>query len=86
MWEELGQLTHSRFKAGNHSEAAWSSDSNYIIAGGTGGVIYIWDVKTMEIEEIIEDIHSAPISCIAYKARDNEYASVDTVGGLVVWG
>ena len=85
MNQELGQVTHPRYRSVNHSNVAWSNDCRYIIAGGYSGAIYIWDAVTMQIEEIIDDCQTAPISCIAYRPRDTEYASVDTQGGLVIW-
>ena len=84
-FQEIGELTHDFYKSGHNSRPTWTSTGKYILAGGQNGGIFIWDTTSMGIEDIVEDVHSASISAIAWRPRANEFASVDAVGGLVFW-
>jgi WD40 repeat protein len=57
-----------------------------VLAGGANGSVFVWDMDRMEIEDILDGVHSAPITSVAWKSHDTEFVSADNVGGLVVWG
>ena len=82
----ISSLEHKNYvHSGNFSKIAWSSDSSYVCAGGHRGQLFIWSVNSSKIEEILDRGHSNPVSAVAWSPRENQIASVDTAGGLVLW-
>jgi len=82
----LGYLQHVEYRCQQtFAKICWSSDGEYVLAGGSDGRVFLWSLETMGIEEIYEGGHSNPVTCVAWSPAKQQFASVDTVGGLVIW-
>jgi autophagy-related protein 16 len=88
--EVMGTLTQSQFNVRSTTRACWSTDSRFIVAGSDDGSVHIWDantfqVKTRQIEDVKTGVHTNPIKAACWRPRANQFATVDSVGGLVIW-
>lgn len=82
----LGHLQHAEYQCKQtYAKICWSTDGQYVLAGGSDGRVFLWSLESMEIEEIYEGGHSNPVTCVAWSPAKQQFASVDTVGGLVIW-
>ena len=82
----IGCLTHPEYRCQHTlTKVCWSSDSDYVLAGSNDGRVHLWNAVTREIEEIYEGGHGNPVTCVAWSPAKQQFASVDTVGGLVFW-
>lgn len=85
-FQKIATLGHHNYVcSGSFSKITWSSDSNFIAAGGQRGQVFVWNAKTAKIEEVLERGHSNPVVAVAWRPRESHMASVDCVGGLVLW-
>ena len=86
MIKKVSGLTHHNYVcSGNFSKICWSSDNNYVAAGGQRGQIFVWNFNTAAIEEVLDRGHSNPVVAVSWRPRESHMASVDAVGGLVIW-
>jgi autophagy-related protein 16 len=86
-YEVLGKLSHRDYiTSSNFSKACWSTDSKYIVSGGSSGDVFLWDAVSLEISDILRSGHSSPVIACAWRPREGDFATVDSVGGLVIWG
>lgn len=86
MFEKLMTLTHPDYSSsGKFSKLCWSADSRYVVAGGHNGWIYVWDINTGRIENLLKNGHSNPVTAVTWKPRGSQIVSVDSVGGIIVW-
>ena len=46
----------------------------------------IVDSTTGELEEIYEDVHTAPVVACEWQPKGEKFASIDILGGLYLWG
>lgn len=84
--KKVGILQHHNYVcSGNFSKICWSSDSKYIAAGGHRGQVFVWNANSKKIEEVLDRGHSNPVIAVSWRPREGQIASVDTVGGLVIW-
>lgn len=82
----LGYLQHAEYRCQQtFAKVCWSSDGEYVLAGGSDGRVFLWSLEGMVIEEIYEGGHCNPVTCVAWSPAKQQFASVDTVGGLVIW-
>lgn len=81
-----GALTHPDYHCQqSYAKICFSFDGKYVLAGGSNGIVYIWNMDTLELEETYEGGHTNPISCVSWRPHSSQFASVDTAGGLVIW-
>ncbi|XP_056118528.1 protein Atg16l2-like isoform X2 [Rhinichthys klamathensis goyatoka] len=74
------------FKCGSDStKAIFSPDGNYLAAGSADGAMYIWNVNTGNLEKRLPDMHSAPISAVAWSLSGEYMVSVDKSRRAVLW-
>lgn len=86
MNKKIAWLGHHNYVcAGNYSKLAWSDDSAYVVVGGHRGQVFIFNTLLGKIEEVLDRGHSNPVVCVAWRPRESQLASVDSVGGLVIW-
>ena len=76
---------HNYMCSGNFSKISWSSDSKFLVAGGHRGQIFVWNTHSGKIEEVLDRGHSNPVVAVTWRPRESNMASVDSVGGLVIW-
>jgi autophagy-related protein 16 len=86
MNRKIASLEHKNYiNSGNFSKICWSFDSSLVCAGGNRGQVFVWNASSGKIEEILDRGHSNPVTAVAWRPRENQMASVDSVGGLVLW-
>ena len=85
-YKKVSSLQHHNYVcSGNYSKVSWSSDSNYLAAGGHRGQLFVWNTSNLKIEEVLDRGHSNPVVAVVWRPRESNMASVDSVGGLVIW-
>lgn len=83
----LSKLSHRDYiTSSNFSKVCWSTDGKYIVSGGSSGDVFLWDAVSLEISDILRSGHSSPVIACAWRPREGDFATVDSVGGLVLWG
>lgn len=81
-----GSLTHPDYHCQqSYSKICFSFDGKYVLAGGSDGKVYVWNMDTLEIEEVYEGGHTNAITCVNWRPNSSQFSSVDTAGGLVIW-
>ncbi|XP_073780441.1 autophagy-related protein 16 isoform X2 [Danio rerio] len=74
------------FKCGSDStKAIFSPDGSFLAAGSADGAVYIWNVNTGNLEKHLPDMHSAPISALAWSLSGEYVVSVDKSRRAVLW-
>ncbi|CAM4557230.1 unnamed protein product [Leuciscus chuanchicus] len=74
------------FKCGSDStKAIFSPDGSFLAAGSADGAVYIWNVNTGNLEKRLPDMHSAPISAVAWSLSGEYVVSVDKSRRAVLW-
>mmetsp|Transcript_6824 Transcript_6824/g.12343 ORF Transcript_6824/g.12343 Transcript_6824/m.12343 type:complete len:524 (-) Transcript_6824:65-1636(-) len=81
----LGSMTQSQFHVRNTTKACWSSDSRFVVAGSEDGSVHIWDANTFQIEDVKTGLHTNPVKAACWRPRANQFSTVDSIGGLVIW-
>lgn len=76
---------HNYICSGNYSKIAWSDDSGYVVVGGNRGQVFVFNTLLGKIEEVLDRGHSNPVTAVAWRPRESQISSVDSVGGLVIW-
>jgi autophagy-related protein 16-1 len=85
-FKKFSSLQHHNYAcSGNYSKIAWSFDSGFVVAGGQRGQLFVWNANTSGIEEILDRGHTNPVVAVTWRPRESHMASVDSVGGLVIW-
>ncbi|ROL44243.1 Autophagy-related protein 16-2 [Anabarilius grahami] len=74
------------FKCGSDStKAIFSPDGSFLAAGSADGAVYIWNVNTGNLEKRLPEMHSAPISAVAWSLSGEYVVSVDKSRRAVLW-
>ncbi|XP_046672623.1 autophagy-related protein 16-1 isoform X4 [Homalodisca vitripennis] len=82
----VGTFGHDGFKVGcDWSRAVFSSEGQYVAVGSVDGSIFIWEVATQKVQQILRDNHSSPVTAVAWHPYGNLLASVDRSRRTVVW-
>jgi WD40 repeat protein len=70
------------------SAIAWSPNSRYLITGGVGGIVEIWDVQSQSLTPapvFTYAGHTGDIVSVSWAANGWCVASLDSKNKLIVW-
>ena len=88
----LSAFEHDAFKVGStQARFCVSPNSQYVICGSKNGAVVYYDIKAMECESIIQNQHKSMVIACDWQPlqKGDKYvrlATVDDLGGLLVWG
>ena len=85
-FQEVFSLEHERYKCSSTTNRVCiSADCKYVLVGSANGDIIIWDLKTGELEEIYQNVHTTAVVGIDWQPRSSKFSSIDNLGGLFIW-
>ena len=66
------------------NKACLSAGAQYVLVGGKENII-VFNTKTAEVEDVYQDAHTSRVLGCYWQPIGQQFASVDGLGGLIIW-
>uniref|UniRef100_A0A8D2LLV5 Autophagy related 16 like 2 n=1 Tax=Varanus komodoensis TaxID=61221 RepID=A0A8D2LLV5_VARKO len=74
------------FKCGSDgTKAVFSPDKSYALAGSADGTLFLWNVKTDQLEGRLPGVHRSSVNAVAWVPSGTYIGSVDRCKTVVLW-